>query len=410
MPHKIVIIGAGFAGVWSALSAKRVINCASKENEFEVLVIAPEPVLVMRPRLYESKASSLIHPLDTLFKEAGIKFLPGVVKAVHTERRSVEVGCASGAESTIDYNRLILAAGSSVVRPQGVTGLRQHAFDIDSLSSAVTLESHLEALGSLPASPGRDNVVVCGAGFTGIELAAELPKRLGHLANFRVILVGNASEAGPEFGSSPRSTITQALKDLGVEVRVGSGVKAVDAEGVTLMSGERIETKTNIWTAGVRATPLTQQIPGPKDALARLLVDEYLRVSSVDGVFATGDAACAVADGANQYTFMCCQHAIQLGRISGYNAAAELLGEPLMGFTQPTYNCCLDLGSWGALVSAGWERKDIKFSGDIAKRVKCYINQQLIYPPDNAQFALASADPVGPDSDQLFEHLTSVVG
>lgn len=410
MSSKIVIIGAGFAGVWSALSAKRLITCRSKESEVEIIVIAPEPVLVMRPRLYESKASSLIHPLETLFEEAGIRFVPGVVKTIHTERRAVEVQCASGFESTIDYDRLILAAGSSVVRPQGVAGIRQHAFDIDSLNSAVKLESHLNGLASLPASPGRDTVVVCGAGFTGIELAAELPRRLGHIANARVILIGNTDEVGPDFGSSPRSTITQALKDLGVEVRLGSGVKAVDPDGVTLASGERIQTKTAIWTAGVRATPLTQQIPGPKDALARLYVDQYLRVSSVDGVFATGDAACALADGKNQYSLMCCQHALQLGRVSGYNAAAELLGERLMGYTQAAYNCCLDLGSWGALVTAGWERENIKISGDIAKRVKCYINQQLIYPPTDAHQALAFADPVGPDSDQLFEHLVRVVG
>ncbi|EED18535.1 pyridine nucleotide-disulphide oxidoreductase family protein [Talaromyces stipitatus ATCC 10500] len=409
MSFKIVIIGAGFAGVWSALSAKRLIKSTGKENKVEILVISPKPVLVMRPRLYESKASSLIHPLETLFKEAGINFCPGVVKTIHTERRAVEVQCASGVESTIEYDRLILAAGSSVIQPQHVGGLRQHTYDIDSLDSAVKLESHLEALASLPASPSRDTVVVCGAGFTGIELTAELPRRLAHIANARVILVGNTDEVGPSFGSSPRSTITQALNDLGVEVKLGAGVKAVDPEGVTLTSGVRIQTKTTIWTAGVQATPLTQQVAAPRDALGRLYVDQYLRVSPVDGVFATGDAACALADGKNQHALMSCQHALQLGRVSGYNAAAELLGVPLMGYTQAAYNCCLDLGAWGALVAAGWDRDIIKMSGDTAKRAKCYINQKLIYPPDNAHEALASADPVLPDSDQLFEQLIHVV-
>ncbi|KAJ5199336.1 FAD-dependent pyridine nucleotide-disulfide oxidoreductase [Penicillium cf. griseofulvum] len=410
MSQKIVIIGAGFAGVWSALSAKRLLKLANKENEIEVVVIAPEPILVMRPRLYESNASSLVHPLETLFGEASIKFIPGIAKAIYTEKHTVDVRSASGIESTVAYDRLILAAGSSINRPEGVTGLQEYALDIDSLDSAVKLESHLERLGELPASSGRNTVVVCGAGFTGVELAAELPRRLGHLANARVILVGNADEVAPDFGTDPRLAIAQALTDLGVEFKLGSGVSAVDPEGVTLATGERIETKTAIWTAGVRATPLTTQIPGRRDTLARLYVDQYLRVSSVDDVFATGDAACAIADGKSQYALMSCQHANQLGRVSGYNAAAALLGEPLMEYSQAAYNCCLDLGPWGALVASSWDREKIRLSGDIAKRVKCYINQKLIYPPDNLLEALTLAEPVDIDSDKLFEQLTQVIG
>lgn len=122
----------------------------------------------------------------------------------------------------------------------------------------------------------------------------------------RVILVGNADDIASSFGDGPRSTIANALNDLRVETKLGSGVKAVDAEGITLTSGEYIRTITAIWTVGVQATPLTQQIPGPKDALSRLFVDRYLRVSSVVDVFATGDAACVLADGKDQYALMCC--------------------------------------------------------------------------------------------------------
>ncbi|KAI2814140.1 hypothetical protein CBS115989_8764 [Aspergillus niger] len=272
MPSKIVIIGAGFAGVCSALSAKRVVDSKNMENDIEILAIAPEPVLVMRPRLYESKASSMVHPLETVFLEASIRFLPGFVKAIHTKSHTVDVRCIPGGELTINYDRLVRAAGSSIVRPQGVSGLRQHAFDIDSLDSAAKLESHIEGLASRPTSPGRDTVVA------------------------RVILVGNADDIASSFGDGPRSTIANALNDLRVETKLGSGVKAVDAEGITLTSGEYIRTITAIWTVGVQATPLTQQIPGPKDALSRLFVDRYLRVSSVVDVFATGDAACVLAD------------------------------------------------------------------------------------------------------------------
>ena len=217
---------------------------------------------------------------------------------------------------------------------------------------------------------------------------------------------------GPELGPGPRPTITQALKELGVEVKLGTAVVAIDAGGVTLASGERIETETAIWTVGMRATPLSEQIPGSKDPLGRLYVEQTLRVSSTRDVFATGDAACALADTKNKrYALMSCQHANQLGRVSGYNAAADLLGEPLLDYSQAGYVTCLDMGAWGAVLSTGWER-DVKVTGDVAKRAKCLINQKLIYPPPLAKDALSVANPIGASADSpepVLERLLQMV-
>ena len=80
-----------------------------------------------------------------------------------------------------------------------------------------------------------------------------------------------------------------------MEISVGVGVTALDKSGVTLSNGQHIESATVIWTAGMRASPLTAQIPAPRDNFGRLLVDTDLRVSTVHNVFATGDAAKAAA-------------------------------------------------------------------------------------------------------------------
>ncbi|PYI32748.1 FAD/NAD(P)-binding domain-containing protein [Aspergillus indologenus CBS 114.80] len=408
MSAKIVILGAGFAGLWSALAAQRLINLTNQTGNIKVLVIAPSATLVLRPRLYEADAGTMIHPLGPLFAATGVEFCLGTAQSIDSQARIVHTQSTDGTENDVPYDRLILATGSSVVQPPSITGLRQHAFDVDSLKSAAKLDAHLATLQSLDASPARDTVVVCGAGFTGIELAAELPKRLGHIANLRVILVDQAEDLGPELGPGPRPVITQALNELGIETRLGSGIQAVDADGVTLMSGERIATKTAIWTGGVRATPLTQQVPGPKDALARVLVDEWLCAPSAKHILVTGDAACAMADREGHYALMSCQHALQLGRVAGHNAAADLLGESLVEYSQAAYLCCLDLGSWGAVISGGWERR-VQMSGEMAKRVKCYINQKLIYPPEDAYDALRAADPTGPGSDELLQQILQVV-
>lgn len=411
MSKRIVIIGAGFAGLWSALSAKRLINLRNQQDRIEVLVIAPEPSLVLRPRLYEANAAGMRHHLGELLDSAGIQFFQGKVDAIDTKMLTVHARPTSSVEPTtsISYDRLILAAGSSVRQPQGVAGLREFAFDIDSLDSATRLEEHLNGLSSIPESPARNTVVVCGAGFTGIELAAELPKRLlGLIPNPRIIMVESADEIGPGLGPGPRPVITQAMKDLQVEVRTGTAVSSVDAEGLTLATGERIEAKTIIWTAGVVATPLTQQIDGPKDSLCRLHVDQNLRTLSTEHVYATGDAAHALADDKGHHALMSCQHALQLGRVSGYNAAADLLGEPTVEYSQADYACCLDLGPCGAVIGRGWER-EVSITGDRAKKVKEYINRQLIYPPVDVLEALNLADPVGPE-DEIFERLLEIAG
>ncbi|KAH8773732.1 hypothetical protein F5883DRAFT_455081 [Diaporthe sp. PMI_573] len=414
MSKQIVIIGAGFAGLWSALSAQRLLKLRNQEDRVKVLVIAPEPFLVLRPRLYEANAAGMRHHLGELFDSTGIDFFQGSVNTIDTEAHTVHAQPTPSTEFTtpIKYDRLILAAGSSVKQPQGVAGLREFAFDIDALESATRLEKHVEGLSSLPESPARNTVVVCGAGFTGIELAAELPKRLlDHIGNPRVILIESTDQLGPALGPGPRPVIAQAMKELGVEVKTSAVVSSVDAEGLTLTSGERIETMTTIWTAGVVATPLTQHIQGPKDSFSRLDVDRYLRTPSTEHVYATGDAARALADGEGHHALMSCQHAMQLGRVSGHNAAADLLGEPMVEYSQAVYGCCLDLGAYGAVIGRGWER-EVRATGQRAKKVKEYINRKLIYPPGDASEALNLADPVGPDADDIpiLERILEAVG
>ncbi|KAI1846917.1 hypothetical protein JX266_007138 [Neoarthrinium moseri] len=408
LQRDIVIIGAGFAGVWSALAAKRLISLSNKQRDLQVVVIAPEPFLAIRPRLYEADVATMNHPLRDLFDSAGIQFIQATVHNIDTTGNTIQFQSTTGTKASIEYKRLILAAGSQVVRPQTVAGIQKHAFDIDTISAASKLESHLDRLPTFPPSQSRNTIVICGAGFTGLELATELPKRLGEKSGARIILVEGADEVGPELGPGPRPIIRQALEALGVEVRLGSPVTEIDASGVHLASGEYIKTMTAVWTAGMRATPLTQQITGAKDTLGRLQVDQYLRVPTNEQVYATGDAAYALVDTDGHHALMSCQHALILGRVSGHNAAADLLDESMIAYSQPAYNTCLDLGAFGAVVTSGWAR-EVKVSGEVGKKVKTYINQKLIYPPNDAKEAINAADPKIASSDELLTEMLITV-
>ncbi|UWU90838.1 NAD(P)/FAD-dependent oxidoreductase [Bradyrhizobium sp. CB1015] len=394
---RLVIIGAGFAGMYAALSAARLRDIQGvSPDQLEIALVAPAPTLVVRPRLYEQHPETLTAPLLDVLKAIDVTYVQGSVDTVETQSRMVRIATAKGTKKMLSYDRLVVATGSRLFRPN-IPGLAEHGFSVDSLDDAIALDRHLHGLAKRPAVNGRDTVVVAGGGFTGIEAATEMPARLrailGPDAKTRVIIVERNSAIAPDMGEGPRPVIESALHKLGVETRLGAGVASLDASGVTLSNGEHIETETVIWAAGIRAAPLTAQIPAERDNFGRLLVDPCLRVPGVEGVFATGDAARAACDDEGNYALMSCQHATRMGAFAGNNAAAELLGAPTRPYHQRAYVTCLDLGEAGAVFTRGWERK-VEMVGDVAKKTKREINTVWIYPPKAERAAaLASADP-----------------
>ena len=335
-------------------------------------------------------------PLLDVLKAIDVVYVQGRAATIDTKSRAVEVVAANGKRESVAYDRLIVATGSELFRP-AIPGLAEYSFSVYELEDAIALDRHLHSLADRPASTARDTIVVAGAGFTGIETATEMPARLrrilGDAARPRVVIVERNNAVAPDMGAGPRPVIENALRELGVETRLGVGVAALDNSGVTLADGERVESNTVIWTAGMRAAPLTTQINAERDNLGRLVVDRALRVPSVPGVFATGDAARAVSDELGNVALMSCQHATRMGAFAGHNAAAELLGVPTTPYHQEAYVTCLDLGASGALFTRGWDRT-VELVGAAAKQAKHEINTVWIYPPRAERAAaLASADP-----------------
>jgi len=331
-----------------------------------------------------------------LLEAVGVRYIEGQVERIHSREHSVDAIGADGNRFALSYDKLVLATGSTLYRPD-LPGLREHAHCIDTLEEASALDAHITRLAALPDTPARNTVVVAGGGFTGIEIATELPGRLraawGSDAAINVTVLERAEAIGPDLGPGPRPVIEQALRELDVTWRVNTAVTAIDPGGVTTSTGERIEAKTVIWTAGMRASSLTEQIDAPRDRIGRLHVTADLRVEGSCDVFATGDVALALTDDHGHHALMSCQHALIMGRFAGYNVVADLLGLPPLPYQQPIYVTCLDLGGWGAVYTEGWNR-DVKLVGAEAKALKRQINTSVIYPPppDRAT-ALAAADP-----------------
>jgi len=390
----VVVIGSGFAGLWAALgAARRLDELAVPKDTVDITVLSPKAFHDVRVRNYETDLSSCRVPLADLFDPVGVAHVATEVTAIDTGARTV----TTSASGLYRYDRLVLASGSHVLKP-AIPGLQEFGFDVDTYDGALALQQHLRGLADESPTPAAATVVVVGAGLTGIETACELPKRLRALLSRgsvtpRVILVDRSPMVGSDMGASARHVIEQALTDNGVETRTGVGVSTVSERGVTLSSGEQLQAATVVWCAGMRASPLTEQLPVVRDRLGRVEVDDYLRVVGVPSVFAAGDVAAARMDD-EHLSVMSCQHGRPMGRYAGYNVISDLFDEPMLALRIPWYVTVLDLGPAGAVYTEGWDRAVVS-KGAAAKATKVSINTRRIYPPltGNRGDLLAAAAP-----------------
>ena len=370
---RILIVGGGFAGFWAAMAAKRVAG-----DKAEVSLVSRTPVLEIRPRLYEANPETLGIDLRAPLAAASIRFVEG--EATGLDLAAHKVKLASG---DLPYDRLVVAAGSAMRRPP-VPGADQ-AFSIDTQAEAIRLDRRLAL--------GVASVAVVGAGFTGIELALELRDRIaahgGDGERLRIVLIDRASAVGTELGVGPRPTIEAALAAARVELRLGATIASLGPDRVGFANDDTLAVDAVVLTTGMAASGFVRHVPGERDRLSRLKVERSLRAPQAPDVFVTGDAA-AADTGSGNLALQSCQHALQLGRFAGENAARDLLGQPLIDYAQPCYVTCLDLGRAGAVFTEGWTRA-VQKSGEEAKAIKRRINTQVIYPPSGASGALLLA-------------------
>jgi NADH dehydrogenase len=375
MIRRILVLGGGFAGLWSAIGAARTLDALGVGvDKVEVVLIDRTAWHSIRVRNYEADLEDARVAFDSVLGPIGVRRIEGEVTGIDVASRTVAYA-ANGGLRSIAYDRLVFALGSQLARPP-IPGLAEHAFDVDTHAAAERLNAHIAGLGSDPST-----VLVVGGGLTGIETAAEMPGKLraAGVASPRVILADHAARVGSGMGEGALPVIEEAFDALGVERRGGISVASIDTEGAVLATAERIAAATVVWCAGMQAHPLTAQFPVERDRLGRLPVEPSLKIKGLAAEFAAGDAAWFLIDGVHS-SVMSCQHGRPMGRFAGHNVVCDLLGEPVLPLKVDGYVTVLDLGPWGAVYTEGWDRRLVS-RGAPAKRTKETINRERIYPP-----------------------------
>jgi NADH:ubiquinone reductase (H+-translocating) len=316
----VLVLGGGFAGAYVARQLGRG----------GATIVNPTNFMLYTPLLPEAAAGNIeprhvVVPLRTMCPNADLVL--GCAVSLDRERRVVEVQTEAG-RVAISYEQLVIALGS-VTRTPPVPGLTEHALGLKDLGDAIRLRNHvlrqIEIADAAPHTADRRlTFVVAGAGFSGVEAIAEVSEmadealrhhpRLAHVKP-RWVLVDGAERI---LGQTPDGLARFAERTLakrGVEILTQTRLASVDAEGVGLSDGRRIETATVVWTAGVAANPLVTALGLPVDDRGRVEVDETLRVVGCDDVWSLGDCA-AVPNLATPGVFdpPTCQHALRQAR------------------------------------------------------------------------------------------------
>lgn len=356
---KILILGGGFGGLYTALNLDKSI---ARDPNVEVTLINRENFFLFTPMLHEVAASDLdithiVSPVRKLLRH--VKVFNGSVESVDLDAKIVRV--SHGKEHhhhDLEYDHLVFGLGS-ITNFYGNKGLEDNALTMKSLGDAIYLRNHLisnleEADFECCPVVRRPliNFVVAGGGFAGVETIAgindfvrEALKFYPHLSEdmIRVVLVHAGGTILPELNEKLGKYAETKLKQRGVEIHLNTKVECVDGNSVTLSDGTEIITNTMIWTAGTAPNPLLDTLPCDKER-GKLCADEFMRVRGYDGVWAVGDCAWIVDPKNGKPYPPTAQHAIRQGKVLAHNIKSSIGGGRLKPFVFETIGQLAALG------------------------------------------------------------------
>jgi NADH dehydrogenase len=383
----VVVVGGGFGGLQAVLKLRRA--------PVDVTLVDRRNFHLFQPLTYQVATGALspgeiAYPLRAIFKrDRNVRVLMAEVADFDLDARELELRPVAGvpAPATIPYDTLVVAGGSHYSY-FGHDDWREHAAEVKSLESALTVRNRLlsafEAAESEPDPQEREawlTFVVVGAGPTGVEMAGQIAElaRDTLLHDFRtidprkarIILVEAADRVLTTFPASLSAKAERSLQRLGVTVLVRRTVVGIDRESVTIDDGsgnpERIHSRTVVWAAGVTASGLATRLAdlagAERDRAGRLTAEPDLTLPGHPEVFALGDMV-RVRDGNGASVVLpgVAPVAMQQGRYAAKVVRARLRSRPVAPFRYRDKGNLATIGRAAAVADI----KGLKLSGFIA--------------------------------------------
>lgn len=373
MAKRILILGGGYGGLLTALTARKHISA----EEASITVVNKTPSHQIVTELHRLAVGGLSEgnvalPLDKLLRGKQIDLRIDTVKNLELGQKTVTL--ESG--SVLNYDTLVLALGSETAF-FGIPGLEEHSFTLKSVADANRIRAHVEArieAYSKTKDKADATFVIGGGGLTGIELIGELVDTLPEVCmkkgvDFKDIAL-YCVEAAPSIlaGFAPDlvERAKTSLENRGVRILTGVAVTEVNGKTVMLKDGTAIETNTMVWTGGVTGNAVVAN-SGIDNARGRATVNEYLQSSSHSDVFLAGDSAVVMGPEGRPYP-PSAQIAWQMGETVGHNLYASMKGLPMKAFKPVFSGTLASLGRKDAIGTIG--ASQLKLKGTPASLMK----------------------------------------
>lgn len=357
MARRVIILGAGYAGVEAALT----LHKKKKKEDLEIILIDRNPYHTLLTELHEVAGNrieedGIIVSLYDIFRYTDVRIVQDEIMGFDPEHRKIR---SERCEYTYDY--LIIAAGSQP-NYYNIPGMKEHAFPLWSFRDAVRLRDHIRDC-FIRAAQEADPVVrkrlltfvVGGGGFTGVEMMGELALWVKLLCReydiprreVRLVLV----EALPEILSILKKknrdkTARYLSRRLHVELLTGMAITSLDGHQLFLKDGQSIQSSTVVWTAGVKANDITEALPLPKGRANRLEADEYTRTQYPE-IFVCGDIGLFKKD--DGFLPAMVETALQTGRAAANNILASVRGKEPKKLKPEFHGTMVSVGSYFAV-------------------------------------------------------------
>ncbi|MDA7027980.1 NAD(P)/FAD-dependent oxidoreductase [Bacillus sp. CLL-7-23] len=365
MSKHIVILGAGYGGLLSALTVRKYYN----KEQAKITVVNQYPTHQIITELHRLAAGNVSEkaiamPLTKLFKGKDIDLKIAKVTSFSVDQK--EVSLSDG--TSLTYDALVVGLGS-ITAYFGIPGLEENSMVLKSANDANKIFQHVEERVreySKTKNEADATILIGGGGLTGVELVGELADILPNLAKSHGVdpkeIKLKLVEAGPKIlPVLPDELIeraTASLEKRGVEFLTGLPVTNVKGNTVELKNGQTIVTNTFVWTGGVQGNPLVGQ-SGLEVNRGRATVNDFLQSTSHENVFVAGDSA--VVFGPNDRPYPpTAQIAWQMGELIGYNLYAYLENKSLESFNPVNSGTLASLGRKDAVALIGANATSLK--------------------------------------------------
>lgn len=358
-PHRIVILGAGFGGLYTASHLERLLK---DREDVEVLLISRDNYFLMTPLLFEACSGQIELSHCSLAVRAFLKttrFVEASVTGIDLDAREVRVEVIEGEPERYAYDQLVLAMGAQT-NIRHIPG-SETALTFKTLADAVVLRNHLierferaDVEDDARRKQAMLTIAIVGGGLVGVELLGELTSFVEEILRYyhriapsdvRFVLLQGGSRILPEIHEDLAAHAHRVLDDRpGVEIRVQARVEAIEP-GAVVLAGERIQAETIVLAAGVMPNPMLAALPIDQDERGYLRVEATMRSPSRPEVWAIGDCAHIPGPDGRAYPTLA-QHALREARQLARNLVSVLNGRSPEPFVYHTLGTMAALGSF----------------------------------------------------------------